>query len=56
MLVYVFVLLLVIVVFSFGCFVPVKRLAGKIVSEMTCNVTWIPSNNVVEDDEGHCCK
>ena len=28
-----FVLFMVVIMFSFGCFVPVKRLAGKIVSE-----------------------
>jgi len=29
------VLFLVVIVISFGCFEPVKRLAGKIVSEVT---------------------
>jgi len=39
MIVYVFVLLSVIVMFSFDCFAPVTRLAVKIVSKITYSVT-----------------
>ena len=36
---------LVVIVFCFGCFALVKRLAGKIMSEMTRNVSSGTSNH-----------
>jgi len=35
MVVYVFVLLFAVIMFSFRCFAPIRRLAGNIISKMT---------------------
>jgi len=42
------VVFLLVIMFSFGCFAPVKTLAGKVISKVTC------STCVYSGGEGNC--